>query len=199
MFAVFIYNVYMKIGVLSDSHKNTNNLKEAFNYLKHAEKVDLVIHLGDDYSDTAVLQQANVPAFGIRKTFIVRVPGAYDPEYKDPKIPNRMIKEYGGWNVLMTHTPKKHENDLADDINPELAMQSMGVDIVLYGHTHVPKIEKTGNAYAINPGHLKDDDKKGFPPSFAILEVTDKSASIRIVELKSKKELEKLSMFSTTG
>lgn len=194
-----IYNTHaMKIGVLSDSHKNIRNLKKAFEYLRDVENIDLAIHLGDDYSDVKAIEGFSLPLFGAKKVPVIKIPGVYDPEYKDPKITNRMIKEYDGWKVLITHSPNRHENDLPDDVDPDMASQSLGVNIILHGHTHMPRIEERGNIFFINPGHLKDDDKKGSPPTFAVLEVSREEIQVRIIGLMDHKLMDKFSILSVT-
>ncbi|MFC1767665.1 metallophosphoesterase family protein [Candidatus Margulisiibacteriota bacterium] len=188
----------MKIGAVSDSHKNTTNLQKAFEYLRDVENIDLMIHLGDDYSDVSGLERFTIPFIGNRRVPILKVPGVYDPEYKDPAITNRMIKEYEGWKTLITHTPGSHENDLPQDVNPDLVSQSLGVKIILHGHTHIPSIEEKKNIFFINPGHLKEDDNRGYPPSFAVLDVSREEVQVKILSLNNHKEINQFSILSIT-
>ncbi|MHC1567194.1 MAG: metallophosphoesterase family protein [Candidatus Syntropharchaeia archaeon] len=60
------------------------------------------------------------------------------------------------------------------------------MELVLCGHTHIPKIEEKGGILYINPGHLKKKDKKGYPPSFASVEFTREKVDAKIIDLKSK-------------
>ena len=57
-------------------------------------------------------------------------------------------------------------------------------DVVLHGHTHIPRDEVVSGVRFINPGHLKPDDKRGHQPSFAILEVKDKKISVELLEIQ---------------
>lgn len=164
----------MKIGVISDTHKNIANLNKAIEILKNlgAEKF---IHLGDDYTDIDEIGGEN----------ILRVPGVFSDIYQKPHIPNRKIEDFAGMQVLLSHTISSHPNDLPDDIKPEDLIQNRKVDIILYGHTHMPDIKQENNVIFINPGHLKDEDKKGYPPTFGLLEITDREIIIRIYDLKT--------------
>ena len=72
------------------------------------------------------------------------------------------------------------------DIKPEEFIQNKMVDVVLYGHTHKPDIEKEGKIIFINPGHLKDEDKKGYPPTFGLLEFSEKDIIIKIYDFKNE-------------
>jgi len=86
---------------------------------------------------------------------------------------------------LITHTECCHENDLPDDIKPEELVSKKAVDVVLYGHTHIPRIEQRQSALYINPGHLKTEDKKGYPPTIAVVDFKDQ-ISVNIFNLMSK-------------
>ena len=93
------------------------------------------------------------------------------------------------------------EKETEFHISPAWEYQSLypGVrQIILYGHSHEPKIEEKGRVFYINPGHLKDSDKKGFPPSFAVLDVVREEIQVKIIGLKDKKQIEQFSILSVT-
>lgn len=167
----------MKIIVVSDSHGEMDNITNLSKTVKE-EGVSKVIHLGDDYDDTQLLIAEGVD--------IERIPGVFSAYYTEKDIPNRKIIEIEGWKLLLTHTKEKHENDLPDDISPENQIKNGSVDIVLYGHTHIPAIGIEGNIYLINPGHLKLDDKRGYEPSYAVLEINKDTINVSIKRLNSK-------------
>ena len=162
----------MKIGVISDTHRHIENLNQAIEFLKILGAKTLV-HLGDNYKDMDETGEENV----------IRVPGVFSNEYQKHDIQNRMIEKFEDWRVLITHTMNSHENDLADDIKPEQAIKAGEVDVVLYGHTHVPEIKKEQGVVFINPGHLKDEDKRGYPPMFGFLDITKEELLVRIFRL----------------
>lgn len=158
---------------MSDSHKHIKNLNQAIEFLKNMG-VDSIIHLGDDYADIDE----------IGETGVLRVPGVFSDVYQDPTIPNRRVENLAGWKVLLTHTVASHENDLPDDPKPEDLINNKKIDIVLYGHTHVPDIKKEKGIIYINPGHLKDEDKKGHPPTYGYLEITENELFMQIYTLQ---------------
>lgn len=158
---------------MSDSHgsvKFVDQLIEWFN--KH--EVDKIIHLGDDWEDV------------IEYTEVIKVPGIFSELYKDPKIPNRLIFELEGWNVLLTHTREANENDLSTDLKPEEVIKNKEANVILYGHTHVPIIERKDGIIYINPGHLKPLDKKGYPPTFGIVEFQPSMMGAKIIDFNTK-------------
>lgn len=169
----------MKIAVFSDSHSNLSNLEKAMERAIE-EKAEVFIHLGDDYKDAKILENEVITSSLFQ---VIKVPGVYDPEYADHKLPHRLIREFEKIKVLVTHTPSSHENDFSSDLKPEEVSAKKEVKVILYGHTHIPKIEEKNGIYWINPGHLKKEDKKGYPPSFALLEIKNGEIKPKIIRL----------------
>jgi len=167
----------MRVLVISDSHGEIDNIIQISKVVRE-ENISKVIHLGDDYDDVNFLIKEGIE--------IERVPGVFSGYYSEKDIPNRKILEIEGWRVLLTHTKERHENDLPDDIRPEDQIRNGSIDIVLYGHTHVSAIGMEGAVYLINPGHLKSDDKHGFEPSYAVLDITNDSIDVVIKELNTQ-------------
>lgn len=173
----------MKVGVVSDSHGEIENLKRALSILL-AEDMEKVIHLGDDYEDAGVIPEDK----------LIRVPGVFSEYYKDTSIPNRTIKNFEGWKVLITHTKDSHRNDLKDDIRPEELIKDKKVDVVLYGHTHIPSIEEEEGILLMNPGHLKSYDKKGYKPSLGVIEFEKDRVKASILDLGTATTLQEFSL-----
>ena len=167
----------MKVGVVSDSHGELKNLKKAAEKLIEEHNVEVIVHLGDNYDDTTVLENLNIQ--------VVRVPGVFSSYYQDKNIPNRVVETFNGRRVLITHTEKSHENDLPEDLKPEELINEKTVDVIFYGHTHIPRVEEKEGVLHVNPGHLKTEDKKGYPPSFAVVDFQNK-VSVNIYTLEGK-------------
>lgn len=170
----------MKIGVASDTHRHLKNFALAVQYM-HELGAQMIIHLGDDYTDCDEIGEDG----------IVRVPGVYSEQYQDPGIPNRHILELGGWQVLLSHTKEAHPNDLQHDPDPDSLVACKQVDAVLYGHTHIPHASMERGVLFINPGHLKDEDKRGNPPTFAMVELDAREAAVEIFCLKDRTPFKK--------
>lgn len=171
----------MKIGVISDTHKNIEYLRGAIRTLLD-ENVDVFIHLGDDFEDTEVFGE-----FGIDS--VIKVPGVYDLEYSDRRSPHRIVEDFLEWRVMVSHTPVTHSNDFPDDLKPEDLCAQKEIDVLLHGHTHIPSITRREGILYFNPGHLKQQDKKGYPPSFGILEFTQEKVFARIIDFTTRKDL----------
>ena len=164
----------MKICIISDIHGEIDNVKVLIEKLRK-ENIDLVLYLGDDYGDADLIERE-----GFR---LIRVPGVYEEIYKNPNIPNRRIESIEGWKVLLTHTETRHQNDLPTDPDPQELLNKGEIDIMLHGHTHIPRVEVRGRQLIINPGHLKKSDKKGYPPTYAIMDIDSEKVKIEIKEL----------------
>ncbi|KPJ53569.1 hypothetical protein AMJ39_04140 [candidate division TA06 bacterium DG_24] len=171
----------MRIGVVSDSHGDVRLLRDAARELVEDHRVDVIIHLGDDYEDAEELFD--------RGAEVVRVPGVYSSYYRDSQIENRIVRQFDDIRILLTHSPESHENDLPGDPDPVILAQTGLVDVIAYGHTHLPRLEQEERVMWLNPGHLRRKDKKGAPASYALLDISGRIMNTRILELKTGREI----------
>lgn len=180
----------MKIGVISDSHKDFEALEAAIEIFKK-EKIDKIIHLGDDYGDigSVINNNDSRAAQGRDIIPVIKVPGVYDMEYLDPNIPNRVILDFEEVKILLTHSSEPHKKDFSTDGIPLDIAKKENVDIILYGHTHIPEISEKNGFIILNPGHIKKDDNRGYPPTYAVISLKDKNIKIKVIELLTGKEL----------
>jgi len=167
----------MKIGLLSDSHGNIEYVKKVGQYLKEKANVDLIVHLGDEYDDADVLKD-----LGIK---ILRVPGLCSSCYQDPGVPNRIVTEIEGMKILITHSAEAHSSDLPQDKDPKDIIREENIKAVFCGHTHIAKVENKNGITWINPGHLRESDKKNNPASFAIVLIEKGKISAKIINYNS--------------
>ncbi len=154
----------MIIGVMSDTHGNLRLMHQAADQMTEMHPLDLIIHVGDDYTDAQSLQMAGYN--------VQMVPGLWCDAYNDHRVPNRIVLDCDGISISAAHADK------------DLRAQELAAAIVLTGHTHVAKIEKAGRSVHVNPGHLKNARlDRGQRPSFAIIETSAKDVAVAIVEL----------------
>lgn len=170
----------MKLFVMSDSHGNVDFVRAVLQVAKES-RADWIIHLGDDSTDMIGFSSQNT----------ISIPGIYETSYSDEKVKNRILKELGGLRILATHTRTSNVNDLPDDMKPEELVANREVDIVLFGHTHVYSVEMENGVLFINPGHLKTEDKKGRPATYAVLDIEGRNVGVRIVGVDGKQHIEK--------
>lgn len=166
-----------KIAVVSDTHGNLEGLRAAVREITSGDKIDLFIHLGDNYEDAEVFDEFEYD--------YLRVPGVFHDLYADARVPNRLIEKIEGWKFMLSHTHESHPHDIGGDPKPEVLAASGKVDVLLFGHLHVPSIEVRNGVLRVNPGHLMDGDKRGFASSYAILDVSGDRIDAGIIELGS--------------
>ena len=78
----------------------------------------------------------------------------------------------GGVRFRLVHIPPEPRTLSAED-----------VDVVLHGHTHVPRDERRGNVRFLNPGCVTRPNR-GLPPSVAWLRIADGKINWRLVPLR---------------
>jgi uncharacterized protein len=131
----------MKVLVISDTHGSS---KRAFNAHSLSEPVDAIIHLGDGAADADLLREAlDVP--------VINVAGNCDP---GSKAPRERLLECEGKRILLTHGD-------AYQVKSGLARlrqraEEVGVDAVLFGHTHLGIQENHAGLLLVNPGTLSN-------------------------------------------
>jgi len=165
------------LGVFSDSHNSLNNLKKAAEEAKGFGATKF-IHLGDTYADANVLLEYTSEVY--------RAPGMWCKEYSDRKIPNRLLLEFEGFKLLLSHCHQKTEQDLPSDVDPKILIAENSVDILLYGHTHIYESIIRGDVLHLNPGALKDHDKRASQPTYGLLVLEKGRAMGRIMDLDGK-------------
>ena len=144
-----------RIFVLADTH---NRLPQALSEM--AKSADEIWHLGDVCAES-ILDE--VRAIGPRVT-VVR--GNCD---SNPNWPLVVDLVRGGLKLRLQHVPPDHSPD--------------DVDVVLHGHTHVPRHERRGKVLFLNPGCVTRANQ-GAPPSVAWLEIEDGKLNWRLVPLR---------------
>jgi putative phosphoesterase len=120
----------MLIGVVSDTHGLLRR-----EVLLALAGVDHILHAGD-VGDPAILASLRTiaPVTAIR--------GNVDTSGACSRLPPTEIVELAGRTVYMLHAL----DDL--DLHPHAA----GIDVVVYGHSHKPVVERRNGVLYLNPG-----------------------------------------------
>ena len=144
-----------RIFVLADTHNRL--LQRVSEMVKGADEI---WHLGDVCAES-ILDELR--ALGPRVT-IVR--GNCDSNFEWP-LTLDLVR--GGLKFRLQHIPPDNPpND---------------VDVVLHGHTHIPRQERRGNVLFLNPGCVTRANQ-GAPPSVAWLEIADGKINWKVVPLR---------------
>jgi putative phosphoesterase len=144
-----------RIFVLADTH---NRLPERV--IGMAQGADEIWHLGDVCSER-ILDEFR--ALGPQLT-VVR--GNCDSNFDWPLVVD-LIR--GGLKFRLQHIPPDRPPD--------------DVDVLLHGHTHVPRHERRGSVLFLNPGCVTRANQ-GAPPSVAWLEIAQRKIDWKLVLLR---------------
>jgi putative phosphoesterase len=158
----------MKIGIVSDTHKNRELLDTVVAWMVQRQKIATLYHLGDDYADVVGLDE--------QFSEIVQVPGIYDERYKSGELPAKVFESIIGITIMLVHSLEK-------DVDKSDIGRS---DIILHGHTHKFELRIDDGKLFFNPGHLKGLHDKNMAPTFGILTIGDRDLSAAIYGLDFK-------------
>jgi len=160
----------VKILVLSDTHipRVSQDLPETI--YAEAGKVDLILHAGD-FVDIEVLESLKK----LKK--VCAVYGNMDSSELRRTLKNKEVIQVGKFRIGLIHgygAPR----ELVETVNTEFT----NVDVIVYGHSHIPtNIVKDGILF-FNPGS-PTDTVFATSNTYGILEVTDKKIEGRIITL----------------
>lgn len=144
-----------RIFVLADTH---NRLPEKVSEI--AKGADEIWHLGDVCAESILNE---LRAIG-RRVAVVR--GNCDSNFEWPLVLD-LVR--AGLKFRLQHIPPQESPD--------------DVDVLLHGHTHVPRNERRGRILFLNPGCVTRPNR-GSPPSVAWLEIVNERINWNLVPLR---------------
>lgn len=131
----------MHIAVISDTHmpKVARTLPEEC--VARLRAADLILHAGDVVAASFLeeLRRLGPP--------VEAVYGNMDEPALRDSLPKERVVDADGARIGMVHIP----GPLAGR-EGRLAGRFPGCGAVVYGHTHVPQVERHGDAWILNPG-----------------------------------------------
>ena len=154
----------MRVLVVSDTHRKNDNY---FDIVKR-HRPDLVIHCGDSEGSEYALTEAADCSVQI-------VLGNND---FFSYLPRDLELQLGPYKVWVTHGHNYYVS-MGNEMLKREAL-SRGADIVLYGHTHRPVVDREGSVIAVNPGSLSYPRQEGHRPSYVIMEIKDEGVDFTI-------------------
>jgi putative phosphoesterase len=161
----------LQVGILADSHDCLPRIKDAIDRL-NSEPIELALHAGD-YSAPFVTDY-----YRALKVHMIGVFGNNDAEKE--KLRDRFAEagheinsrfaevQAGKLRIALTHGD---EDKLLQSL-----IKRGGYDVLVYGHTHQPKLVEEGRTLVINPGEIC-----GYltgKSTFAVLNTSKKNARL---------------------
>jgi uncharacterized protein len=141
----------MRLLVVSDSHGDVFGLHCAIDAQPAAR---MIIHLGDGERDMDALNGI----FGEKKIVQVRGNGDFNV-----LTPYNCVEMVEGKRIYCTHGERERVKYGTAELKN--IARNEKADIVLYGHTHTPRIDYDDGLHLFNPGSIKDGD-------YGVLDIT---------------------------
>lgn len=153
----------IRIGLISDTHGLLR--PEAMDVLRGS---DFIVHAGDIGDGVLEPLTTLAPVTAVR--------GNNDGAARAERIGETEQLRFGDVTLYVLH-------DLAElAIDPNAA----GMDVVVTGHSHRPKIERRSGVLYVNPGSA-GPVRFNLPISVALMQITGKAVEVRVVELESSR------------
>lgn len=149
----------MRIGVISDTHLKKVDRKFVQIYETYLQDKDMVLHAGDVVSPEIVDYLEGDNFYGVC--------GNMDPPQMRSRMPEHRILQIGGFRVGLIHGWGRAE-DLEDRIIPLFP----DVDVIVYGHTHLPVHHYRNGVFLFNPGTATGFSNLGVN-TLGVLELND--------------------------
>lgn len=146
----------MKVLIVSDTHGRDSYLTRT---LQKIGPIDLMIHLGDICgSDKYIKSIAPCPVemVGGNNDFFIN-------------LPREKVITVGDYSVFLTHGHRYGVYYGTEQIKE--AARERNASIVMFGHTHVPMIDLSGDIWAVNPGSLAFPRQYGRIPTYIMMDI----------------------------
>ena len=159
------------MGVLSDTHgspaRTRRSLEPVIDFFRRAG-TGLILHAGDA-GHALVLQSLEVVAP------VVAVRGNADPLDLIDALPDRVWIDAGARSVLLLHG---HHGKTA--LTAARAAAAPEIDLIVFGHSHKPLIEREGTTILFNPG---SPTERRWNPHFGIglIQISDAAIEPELV------------------
>jgi hypothetical protein len=129
------------VAAISDTHmpRGARRLPEAC--VERLRAADLILHAGD-LSTLEVLEELRALGPPVHAVY-----GNADGPAVRELLPKELVVEAGGIRIGMAHVPGP-----AAGHEERLVRRFPGCDAVVYGHTHLPEVERHDGVWILNPG-----------------------------------------------
>jgi uncharacterized protein len=129
------------VAVISDTHLPRGSRVLPAACLERLGAADLILHAGD-LTSAAFLDELRSLGPPVQA-----VAGNMDELALRETLPQELVVELENARIGMVHIPGP-----AAGREARLAARFPGCDAVVYGHTHIPQVERFGGVWILNPG-----------------------------------------------
>ena len=129
-----------RVAVVADTHLPRGGRRLPAACVRELERADLILHAGDVVAES-VLEELG------RLGPVEAVYGNMDEPSLRDALPEERVVEVEGARIGLVHMPGP-----ATGREARLVARFPGCAAVVYGHTHVPQVERFGDVWILNPG-----------------------------------------------
>jgi uncharacterized protein len=152
----------MKIVVLSDTHmpKRAKSLPERL--VMELKEADLILHAGDwQTKEVYEMLSTYAPVEGVF--------GNVDGEEMKQLVHEKQIVQAEGYSIGIVHG---HGTKQTTEKRAIAAFEKEKVDIIIFGHSHIPVLKQVENTILFNPGSPTDKRRQN-QYSFGIITIQE--------------------------
>jgi hypothetical protein len=163
----------MRIGVVSDTHIAGPGDELPAALLRGLSGVERILHAGDILIPEVLDQLRKIAP-------VEAVHGNVDERAVQKLLPEELVLELAGCRIGLFHG----HGSLSAPLNALRHWHGRPVDVIVFGHSHLPLIEHNGGRLLLNPGSPTQPRRAPFP-SYAILKIDEDEpgASVEILAL----------------
>lgn len=164
----------MKALVFSDSHGDIDFLLEA---LKLHPDYEAIFHLGDVLEDADRIRRLTpYPVYMVK--------GNCDYSMK---LKETLTVDFGGKRIAMCHGHRYLGFGGGTESLRYFGLQEKA-DVVMFGHTHIPLLEKAEDMILLNPGSISQPRQENKIPTYTVMEIdADGKLSFDMCEIKKRR------------
>ena len=166
------------MGLIADTHVHLPYVKgvlpeRAVEVFREAN-VSLIIHAGDVVDPSIIRELSEVAP-------VVAVRGNADPPELQRRLPAVEVVEVDGYRVGVTHM--LGVPPLWDRSKVEELVRGLNLDVLVFGHTHKPLLERYGGALLVNPGSpVEPIPPLLVKPTVALLVLSEEGVDVYFIE-----------------
>jgi uncharacterized protein len=131
----------VRVAVIADTHLPRGSRRLPEECVARCRAADLIVHAGDV---TSVAALEELRALGPP---VAAVYGNMDEPALRETLPKERVVEVEDVRIGVVHIPGPRAGR-----EQRLAARFPGCTAVVYGHTHVPQVERVGGVWILNPG-----------------------------------------------
>jgi putative phosphoesterase len=154
----------IRVGILSDTHLQTNSEPFARQCAAAFAGCDTIIHAGD-LTDISILR-------AFKGKDIHAVCGNMCNRDTRQLLPERKQIVLAGYSIGITHGAGPRHN-----IEERVFEQFPAADCIIFGHTHQPVCRRFGSTLLINPGSFSGTGRHGAAGTYALLTIDNNGLS----------------------